>query len=318
MSDAASNKLLLWGIDGGGTKTTLLLAECLPDAPAKILAAVRSGSSNVNSRPWGDITAELSAAMQTAFQKASLPPQPAAALVAAFAGVGSSAVRDQWHNWFVAQQSARAVRIVDDGEPLIAAGLPDGWGVVLIVGTGSAAFGRSPTGQNARAGGWGFLFGDEGSGFAIGQAALRAMTHVYDRGVELPPLLKSLAKKWAIQVPRDIVDRVYQAPEPRQKIAEVAAIVCAAAEHGDEQAQELIRSAAEELAALVQTVAERLEITDGEFPLAVSGGVAVNSPDLQQSVQAELASRGLRAEPVTVVEEPARGCIKLASRLAGP
>lgn len=316
MSDTASDKLLLWGIDGGGTKTTLLLAECLPNAPAKILASVRVGSSNVNSRPWGDIIAELSAAMQTAFQTASLPPQPAAALVAAFAGVGSSAVRDQWHNWFVAQQSAREVRIVDDGEPLIAAGLPDGWGVVLIVGTGSAAFGRSPTGQYARAGGWGYLFGDEGSGFAIGQAALRAMTHVYDRGQELPPLLKSLAEKWAIDVPRDIVDRVYQAPEPRQKIAEVAAVVCAAAEHGDEQAQALIRSAAEELAALVQTVAERLALTAEELPLAISGGVAVNSRYLQQSVQAALAMRGVRAELVALVNEPARGCIKLAARIA--
>ncbi|MEX2169279.1 MAG: BadF/BadG/BcrA/BcrD ATPase family protein [Pirellulales bacterium] len=315
MSDHASNKTLLWGIDGGGTKTTLLLAEGRPNSPPRILASIRAGSSNVNSRPWDEITAELSAAMQSAFESASLPPQPVAVLVAAFAGVGSPTVRDQWQNWISDQHIAEKVRIVDDGEPLIAAGLPEGWGIVLIVGTGSAAFGRSPAGQSARAGGWGYLFGDEGSGFAIGQAALRAMTHVYDRHEEPTPLMLALAEKWAINMPRDIVERVYRAAEPRQQIAEVAQVVCAAAETGDPQSQQILTGASEQLATLVQTVAKQLGIA-AEFPLALSGGVAVNSLYLQHQIAAELDRRGLRTGPIAIVDEPARGCIELAWRIA--
>lgn len=316
MSDHSSNKTLLWGIDGGGTKTTLLLAEGRTNSPPRILASIRAGSSNVTSRPWVEITAELSAALRSAFESASLLPQPAAAIVAAFAGVGSPTVRDQWQNWISDQHIAEKVRIVDDGEPLIAAGLPQGWGIVLIVGTGSAAFGRSPAGQSARAGGWGYLFGDEGSGFAIGQAALRAMTHVYDRHEEPTPLMLALAEKWAIRKPRDIVDRVYRAAEPRQQIAEVAQVLCAAAETGDQLAQQILTDASEQLVTLVQTVAEQLSLAGTEIPLALSGGVAANSIYLQQKIAAELDRRGLRAWPITIVDEPARGCIELARRMA--
>jgi N-acetylglucosamine kinase-like BadF-type ATPase len=254
--------------------------------------------------------------MHSAFQSAFLPTQPAAALVGAFAGVGSPSVRAQWHDWFLEQKHADAVEVVDDGEPLIAAGLPDGWGIVLICGTGSAAFGRSQFGESTRAGGWGYLFSDEGSGFAIGQAALRAMTQEYDRRAEPSPLMRALEEAWSIHTPREIVDRVYRAAEPRQQIADAARIVCAAAESGDAPARQILQSAADDLAKLVRTVAEQLELTHASIPLALSGGVATNSRYLQQEIAAALGRCQLHAGPITIVTEPAQGCIELARRLA--
>jgi N-acetylglucosamine kinase-like BadF-type ATPase len=315
MSDSAQRKLL-WGIDGGGTKTTILLAEETADRSIQILSSIRAGSSNVNSRPWDDIHVEISSAMKAALESASLPNRQASALVAAFAGVGSPTVRDLWHEWFTSLQVALKVQIVDDGAPLIAAGLPDGWGIVLIVGTGSAAFGRSPTGQTARAGGWGFLISDEGSGFAIGQAALRTMSETYDRGGERSPIMESISERWSLKAPRDMVDRVYRSPEPRQRIAELAPLVCAAAESGESVASEIVGTAAKELAKLVEIVAIRLGLGSDQIPLALSGGVAVNSALLRDEMLAELASRKLATGPATVVEEPARGCIELARRLS--
>lgn len=314
MPNSAQRKLL-WGIDGGGTKTTILLAEETAQQSVQILASVRVGSSNVNSRPWDDIKAEVSSAMRAALESASLTARPADALVAAFAGVGSPTVREQWRDWFTSFRVAHNVQIVDDGAPLIAAGLPDGWGIVLIVGTGSAAFGRSETGQTARAGGWGYLIGDEGSGFAIGRDALRKMTEAYDRDDTLSSMMEAIAKRWSIQAPRDIVDRIYRSPEPRQRIAELAPLVGDAAESGDVIAREILVAGAKELAQLVQTVAIRLGIESATIPLAISGGVGVNSALMREEIIANLTGRKLAMKPITVVEEPARGCIELARRL---
>lgn len=316
MSDAEQENYLLWGIDGGGTKTTVMLAESVPGGEPRVLASILAGSSNVNSRPWREITAELSEVLCAVQQTANRPTGRDAALVAAFAGVGRPSVRQKWEDWFASKDVANRIRIVDDGEPLIAAGLPDGWGVVLIAGTGSSAFGRSPVGDYARAGGWGYLFGDEGSGFAIGRAALHEMTRFIDCGVELTSWMQSISGKWALAHSRDVVERVYSADEPRRCVASVAPIICEAAECGDQHAQRILESAAEELATIVERVAQSLRLTDLSLPLAVSGGLIANSHYLQDKLARALRERGINPAPVTVVTEPARGCIALAEKIA--
>ena len=91
---------------------------------------------------------------------------------------------------------ARSVRIVHDAVPILAAGSPEGWGVALISGTGSLAFGRDRQGRSCRAGGWGFLFGDEGSGYAIALAGLRAAAQAADGRAPATRLLEGFLERF--------------------------------------------------------------------------------------------------------------------------
>ena len=75
---------------------------------------------------------------------------------------------------------ARHVEVTNDAAILLAAGTPDGWGVALVSGTGSIAFGRAPDGRTARGGGWGYLLGDEGSAYALVLAGLQAVARAAD------------------------------------------------------------------------------------------------------------------------------------------
>ena len=114
----------------------------------------------------------LTGAVAAAFATAGIPRHAVASAVLAAAGSDGEEIRRAFSDW--AEEVSLAVRfqVVLDAWPVLAAGTPDGWGIALISGTGSLAFGRAANGRTARAGGWGFLFGDEGSGYAIAVAGL--------------------------------------------------------------------------------------------------------------------------------------------------
>ena len=87
---------------------------------------------------------------------------------------------ERFQFWVAGKFPGIAVKIVNDAEILLAAGSPTGPKLAMVCGTGSIVYGRTTTGELIRAGGWGYLFGDEGSGYAIGVAALRAVMQAYD------------------------------------------------------------------------------------------------------------------------------------------
>ncbi len=94
--------------------------------------------------------------------------------------------------WAARTQLAATVDVIEDAALLLAAGTPDGWGVAVVAGTGSMAFARAADGRTARAGGWGPLLGDEGSGYAIALAGLRAAARAADGRAPATPLTDRL------------------------------------------------------------------------------------------------------------------------------
>jgi N-acetylglucosamine kinase-like BadF-type ATPase len=145
-------------------------------------------------------------------------------------------------------------------------------GVVTIAGTGSIAFGKNRAGRSARAGGWGYIFGDEGGAFDIVRQALRAALR-YEEGWGEPTALRdSLLKETGAGNANDLMHRWYRADFSRDRVAALAPLVDQAAAAGDRVANDILKNAAQQLAALAASV--RGQLFGGE-PALVSywGGV---------------------------------------------
>ncbi len=146
-------------------------------------------------------------------------------------------------------------------------------GVVVIAGTGSVAYGQLAGGRDARAGGWGWLIGDEGSAFSIGRAALQAATHAADGRGEATVLLKSLVDHFHMPSLWEVRNAVYTPVITRAQIAGLATLVTAAAQQGDAVAIRLLDQAGRDLAAIALGVIKQLGMLDTGMTVYTTGGV---------------------------------------------
>ncbi|MBE3584439.1 MAG: hypothetical protein IMX01_10055 [Limnochordaceae bacterium] len=148
----------------------------------------------------------------------------------------------------------------NDASIALAAGRSVGAQAVLIAGTGSIAYGRAAAdGSPVRAGGWGYLLGDEGSGYDLGRRALVAVLKAWDgRGPATSLTQAILAQAGEGVEPPGLIPLVYRGAWDRPHIAALSHTVLAEADRGDAVAQEIVRQAARELIELVQAVARRI------------------------------------------------------------
>ena len=241
------SRTFVLGIDGGGTHTVALLADGaegnLSDG-STVLGRGEAGPSNLKTVGAERALRELDEAISHAFTAAGLERQPVAAACLGLAGLGRAEDRLLVQRWGVEIQLAQRLEVVTDAELLLAAGTPEGWGLAVVCGTGSIAIGRGPDGRQDRAGGWGPLLGDEGSGYALALAGLRAATQAEDgRG---PPtiLLDLLLGKLNLHEPQQLVTVLYGSGWDRTALAGLAVVVLEAAEGGDAVAVRLAQEGA--------------------------------------------------------------------------
>src|SRR5580658_4077240 len=131
-------------------------------------------------------------------------------------------------------------------------------GIIAIAGTGSMAFGKSSAGQTARAGGWGFVFGDEGGAFDIVRQALRAALRQEEGWGSATALRAALPEASGAANANDLMHRFYTDEWPRERVAGLAALVDRAAEGGDAVAQEILKGAAQAMVTIVGVVRRHL------------------------------------------------------------
>jgi N-acetylglucosamine kinase-like BadF-type ATPase len=298
--------MILLGIDGGGSKTRALVA----DRELRLLGVGAAGSSNMQVVGLAAATAAIAAAAAEALAAAGRAGAHPAAACLALAGAGRPAERAQLLAWAEAHWRGRPVAVVTDVEPVLAAGTPAGWGVALIAGTGSVCLGRAPDGRLVKVGGWGYLLGDEGSGYDLALRALRLATRTADGRADAHALLAATLAHLGLDAPDALVRRIYGGNTAPAAIAALARPAVALAEAGDPHAQALLAEGARQLALMAATAARRLGLEAA--PLALAGGLLGASPALRELVAGQL---GAAWTPVTYVEEPASGTLLLARRL---
>jgi len=306
-----SDELVL-GIDGGGTKTVAWLAVRSCKAESSIVGRGTAGPANPQTVGFAEAIKNLDRAIAAARADARAEPGPVAAAVLALAGSDREENRRLLHGWAEARRLGRRFRLVHDAVPVLLAGSPDGWGVALISGTGSLAFGRTPDGRSARAGGWGFLLGDEGSGYALAVGGLRAAAKSADGRGPDTQLLEALLDRLGLRRPEELVSAVHRMAGDRPAIASLADVVTHTAAQGDPVARKILDEAAADLAAMVATVAEKLNLSTGPFPLALAGGTLLGTRELRRLLCVRLDAIGLTANPMTDVADPVVGAVRCA------
>jgi N-acetylglucosamine kinase-like BadF-type ATPase len=299
----------LVGVDGGGSKTAALIA--LLDG--SVVGRGAGGSSNYRGVGIEQACASIDQALQAAFASANMAPYPASVRMACFglAGVDRPGDPAPVLEWAASRWPGMPVKIVSDGRLVLAAGTPQGWGAGVICGTGSSIFGRSPSGQMARAGGWGYLLGDEGSGYDIGRAALRSLTQAADGRGPQTRLTGLILQRWMLNSPQDLVNYVYRPGSKPADIAALASLVDAAAGQGDTIARQILGQAGHELARGVKAVAGLLGL-EQPVPCALAGGVMLGGETLRGEFLAAAAGLDVELSPIQPVPEPATGAILLA------
>lgn len=292
------------GIDAGATKTECLLA----DDKGTILAKARGPGTNfqlLDEEEVEFVLDELTTRVLAGYRRS------VDVLCVGMAGAGRE--RDFKTMQRVLKRIGRAREHLVTNDALIAlvAGARERYGVVLIVGTGAAAYGVNRRGETARAGGWGRLLADEGSGYWMGVRALQAIVRAYDGRAQETALTASVLGRLEIPDVESLVHRVYRELAPAE-IAALAPLVQEAADRGDDQAQAIINDALREFTRSVESVIGRLDLAGEKFRLVLSGGLWKAVPVLRQDFAALAHKIAPWVEVHALGVEPARGAVQLA------
>jgi len=303
------------GVDGGGTKTLAWIAPLADVSNTIVLARGAAGPGNPRAAGFEVAQANIAAAIEAAFRDAKLLCSTAAAACFCLAGAGREVEQQQIAAWASQQQVARSVRVTGDAEPILAAASQENVGIALISGTGSLAWGRNREGQIARSGGWGYLLGDEGSGYAIALAGLRAAVRAADKRDKPTHLLAAFTQKLGADSPQDLVAKVYGPEMTREGLAELASVVFDL-KTTDSVAENIVLTAANDLAEMVVAVATQLKLPPNGYTLAMAGGVLLKQLSYVDQVVSRLQNLP-QAKPGQwkLVDEPVRGAVALARAL---
>jgi N-acetylmuramic acid 6-phosphate etherase len=292
------------GVDGGGTRATAALADSdgavfyREVGPAGIVRADNPAAAAA-------VVAQLARA-----RLAKVGAARAETLCCGLAGAGRTAERDAVRAQLQATGVASRIAVVGDAEAAMADAFDGEAGVLVIAGTGSIAWASTHDGGAIRVGGWGQLLGDEGSGFAIGLAGLRAVVRAAD-GRDPPTLLHGELLA-AAQIP-DVDDLVrFTEQATKSGIAALAPVVLRCAAESDHAAAAIRDAAVNELALLGATAAARARLH--EPPLALAGGLIAPGGALRDAMAAALRRRLPRSTIVDAPVDAARGAIRIALR----
>jgi len=293
------------GIDAGGTKTVCLLA----DERGTILSEGRGPGANLHTAGELGLEKVLHEVMETALSDRSIVP---VAICVGMAGVDR-------------EDEARTVRaimrrighksrvlVVNDALIALVAGACDAPGIVLIAGTGSIAYGRNSAGEAARAGGWGHMIGDEGSGYWIGREALAAVMRAGDGRGPSTQLTAAIVSHFNVADVSRLPRIVYDRDQPRMAVAALGPIVQDAAEQGDAVAARILERAADELVLAAGSVTSRLEMRGDAFTFYLAGGVFQVVPSLASELSRRLIEVAPRSRVELLEAEPAMGAVWLA------
>jgi N-acetylglucosamine kinase-like BadF-type ATPase len=312
-AEVPSSSVRLLGLDGGGTSTEAWLAE----PGGRVLGRGTAGPSNAKAVGADAARCAIDSAIRAAFRTAGLAPAPVDALCLGLAGFDRPDDRKLLAEWAEDARWGRRLVLVNDGDLVVAAGTPEGWGVGVIAGTGSIAVGRSIDGRKARAGGWGHLIGDEGSAYRVVLDALRLVARRADgrdpRTPERDPLTERLCAALGVAEVSQIVTAIYAPECNRAKIASFAPEVLAACDADPTAANQLLVTAGCALAKMIAAVARSLGWSRGPLPLAMAGGFLLSAKIVRDAMIERLIVQGYQPEQKPIAD-PVRGAVILAEK----
>lgn len=303
---------LVVGIDGGGTRTRVILADAQGTVLSRIEGegtALKPGHESVAADVIKSLIAEALAA-------ADRPDTRPAVCVVGVAGAGQERAAQALWSALASRRVADDVSVQADATIALDDAFGDSAGVLLIAGTGSVAFSRAPDGRLERCGGWGPNIGDEGSAAWLGRRALSVVTASHDGREPETALNGALLTALELESLEEIIP--WGAEATPATLATLAPVVMQVAATGDLRANALISLCVEELMLHIRTLARRCFVDErAAVPVALAGGLMTKGSlvrkRLEQRLRSAVPGATVRSEDV----DAARGAVRRARRLLG-
>ncbi len=310
------------GIDGGGSKTVCVLMS----ADGKILGHGQAGPSNYQTIGIEAAKNAIISAIQQAVEHSFLALEkfvPIQGISLGLAGVGraediavirtlvqeiqtDSKLPIDW------KLTPETIIINSDSVIALVGGLGHSVGIVVIAGTGSHIFGKNHQGITKRVGGWGYLLGDEGSGYDIAIQGLKAALRSYDGRLDSTQLIPAFQEAFKLHSMEELIPLVYRHGWGVKDIASLAPIVDQVAASGDSIAQIIIKNAANELALATEVAINHLFEPTESFEIVVMGGVWKGLANFRHQFETEINAIAPLANIISPRHEPAYGAGLLA------
>jgi N-acetylglucosamine kinase-like BadF-type ATPase len=281
------------GIDGGGTKTVGILTT----ETGQHLAQAQSGPANYHVVGEAQTQAVLENLIEKLYKKADISRTSPIRFCLGMAGLGRAADQEVIGRICDNLGIGDSRILTHDAHIALVGGAGKQEGVIIISGTGAIVYGINANGREARASGWGYLLGDEGSGYDIAIKGLRAVVRAAD-GRDIPTeLTDRILNRLELNEPNELIRWVHAAS--RDTIAHLAEIVFDAARAEDDVARQIIDGAADELVCAARSVTGQLEF-EKPFDIVLSGGNLVHQPLFVNKLHQQFAA----IQPEAVVRLP--------------
>jgi glucosamine kinase len=302
---------LFLAIDAGGTKTRCLLAD-----EDRVLGRSATGSVKLMRVGEAEASARLRAMLAEVSVAAGVGLNEVTQTCVGLAGLTIDAVRE-WAEREIGEAVGGDLLLAGDEEIALDGAFRGGPGILIIAGTGSNVLGRAADGAMYQVGGWGPALGDEGSGYWIGQEALRAGFWAKDRGIATT-LLTEIANLWDAKSLGEIVEMANERPGP--DLPALAPLVARCADAGDELALAVLERAGVELAEQVALVALKMKESGskGEVEAAYTGSVLEHVPQVRSAMVATLKSSSPEVKVIEGAVDALDGALWRARQAGGP
>lgn len=301
------------GIDGGGTKTIAVLT----DTRGNVVARQAASASNFQVLSHEQFRNVIVTLIDALLEKSGIQRNQVAAAFLGIAGVGRDEDKSMAKSIIEESQTVGNITVDNDAVGALAGAFAGKPGIILIAGTGSICFGRTSDGKLIRSGGWGYLLGDEGSGYYIAQQGIIAALKDLDGRGEKTALRETFEKHFQIASINEVVPIIYQKKFTRTEMAALAPLVFAAAEKEDDVAVEIVIRAATELGKMVNAVVAGMNLRSELICLALEGSIFKHKEHLVSAFENEIRKFNHRLEIVSPLFEPALGGVILALEMLG-
>lgn len=305
---------LFVGIDGGATRARAVVTN----AEGKVLGRAEGPATLVQPADPTAVAEDLARlaarAVDHVQRSGSTVPTRPAALCCALAGAGREPARALVEERLRGLDPAERVLVVTDAEAALEDAFGQGPGLLLIAGTGSIAWARAEDGRVARAGGWGTTLGDEGSAYALGHGALRAIARAHDGRGPATAMTAAVLRHTGGDAPERLVD--WAGSAGKREIAALARIVTAAALAGDGEAGKLVRQAIADLVAHIAALHRRLRPWSRVPTLAMSGALIAPGGPIRTPLLEAVRAAGIPFAELDRDVDAAAGAAALARAAA--
>jgi N-acetylglucosamine kinase-like BadF-type ATPase len=299
-------KKIFAGIDGGGTNTNCIIA----DEKLNILSESAGGPSNILVRDINEVAYNIYGLLRENLTGIGKNFEDLSGIVIGTAGAGRKNHAGKLENSLKKLFLFSKVKVVSDALISLEGAFEDEPGSILIAGTGSIIFGKDKNNNFCRAGGFGRIIGDEGSGYSIGRKGLNVVSREFDGRGKNSLLTNLISNKYGINDSESLIDKVYNS---NLDVAEIAKYVIDAADKDDDICKSILFDEASELIKHVKAIMKRLKIE--KMNLCLSGSLLTNDNFYSEVLLERLSEMKNLINVVEPKYSPALGAVLIAKRL---